>query len=211
MALKARQSRPDRALGSESSERRPSPCCDNSQKIALAPGLGYLSGVTRRYPLESLRELRRRERDARADQLAEQLGGVEAAEKRVRMAESARQREQDAHQQVEAAEWSRTLAGITRVADLVRAAEWRRAARERETASAEKVRAADLAVSRERSEAEARRVALSLADADGRILERHFRGWNEERTRVAERASEEEAADGWLGRRSRSGGRGRGP
>ena len=156
--------------------------------------------MTWRYPLQSLRDLRRRARDARAEQLAVRLRRLEAARQAAGTAREARQRELDAHRQVEAAERDRIGAGLSRVADLAALDRWRRSADEREAASSRKVSNADRAFCAERSETEVTRRALSVADAEASAVERHHRRWSHKEAARAERTAEEEASDAWLGR-----------
>jgi hypothetical protein len=132
--------------------------------------------------------------------MAARLRRLEAAWQAAMTARAARQRELDDHRQVEAAERNRISAGLTRVADLAALDRWRRAAGEREAASNRKVSDAERAVGAERSETEITRRALAVAEAEANVLERHHRGWLREEGQRAERAAEEEATEGWLGR-----------
>jgi hypothetical protein len=150
--------------------------------------------------MQSLRDLRRRARDARAQQLAARLHRLEAAQQAALAARAARQREFDDHRQAEAAERSRIHAGPTRVADLAALDHWRRAADEREAVSNKKVSDAERAVGAERSETEMTRRALAVAEAEANVLERHHQGWLREEAQRAERTAEEEAAETWLSR-----------
>jgi colicin import membrane protein len=151
--------------------------------------------VKRRYPLESLRAVKKQQLDRRALAVAEQTRRVEQAQKQRSILERERDAEESRARRIAAAERGRLEAGGARVADLASMHDWAASAAHR---IAERRRAERSAGERETLERDAEtsaRAALAGADAEAKAVEKHRGHWHKERDAAAERAVEEEAQD----------------
>ena len=157
----------------------------------------------RRYPLEALRELRRRTTEDRRLDTAKRQTEHQAAEQALSQARAGRQRAEQAAGAVDEAEHARVEQGQARALDLQQHGAWQAGAqgrldqlRAQETSAQATERKAALAE-------EHARTRLASADADERVVERHERSWKQRREAADEKAGEEEAAERHAARRPR--------
>lgn len=157
--------------------------------------------MSRRYPLQVLKTLRKEALDARTRDLADRIGEREARERDQARARAAQRVEAEARAGVHGTERELLEGGELRAADLTRAATFELGASERAA------RLADIEARAARSTGDARdaedeaRGAVVLADAETRAVERHQQAWHAERARERERAAQDDAEDAWNARR----------
>jgi hypothetical protein len=160
--------------------------------------------MKRRYPLESLRWMRRRAVDERALEVAEQARRTQQAKERAAAADRAVKGEQARTREVERAERERIEQGGARVGDLQQAASFSVGAAERVSKAEERERRErDRAAEQARAEAVARG-ELASADAEAKAVDKHREGWQRELDARVEAEQEEAAGEVWEARRRRS-------
>jgi uncharacterized Zn finger protein len=151
--------------------------------------------VKSRYPLDSLRSIRRRTVDEKLSELAAQLGRVKAAAALVESAQRVREASETTLRNGLDVERERLQSGAARALDLEGEDRWARAKAEeietldvRETDARENLRA-------EVSNEEQLKSALVLADADADAVDKHHDKWQKRLLVQAELAEEEAAAE----------------
>lgn len=157
--------------------------------------------MKRRYPLDTLQDVRRQAVDERAREVSEQVERTERADAQAKRSVAVRRAEAERSRRVAASEHARVEEGAARAADLAALGAWRVGAALREHTLEEAESAARGQLALERT-AEARaRAALSDADADAKAVEKHRARWDAERAAREERAEEDAAAEVWSGRK----------
>lgn len=153
--------------------------------------------MRRRYPLESLRSLRREQVDRSTTQLGAERQRLDESIRARERAEHQRQDEEERARKVRALERDRLSRGTIRAGDLEQAGQWARGAEDRarclhqaEAQAMSEERAQQQAVERARAE-------LAQAEAKAQAVERHRERWQTAEGRVEERNEEEQAMDGW--------------
>lgn len=157
--------------------------------------------MTRRYPLETLRDVRGRAVDERSKAVGEAKRRTEQADHQARAATSRRQAEEAEAAAVSGAERERLEEGTATVADMVRAAEFAVGAQERIAGKRQVEEGAHRALDEEKSKEEDARVALRQADADAKVVDKHRDQWAKENRARAEQAQDEAAEEVWNSRR----------
>jgi hypothetical protein len=153
--------------------------------------------VRRRYPLESLRSLRREQVTEGTTKLGAERQRLEESVRVRERAEQLRQEEEERARRVRALERDRLVRGAVRAWDLEQAGQWAQGADDRarclhqaEARAMSEQRSQEQAVERARAE-------LAQAEAKAQAVERHRERWQAAEARVEERDEEEQAMDGW--------------
>lgn len=161
--------------------------------------------MKRRYPLESLRLAKQRDREANAVAALSAADRRRTAEEAALRARAGRQRaaeELGAHLALEGA---RIDAGVARAGDLARGEHYREDAEQRlRWEEASEQRAEEQAVALSRTE-DVARDALSRARGAERAVDEHLARFLATESRESERREEEEAGDSWSASRPRAG------
>jgi flagellar biosynthesis chaperone FliJ len=153
--------------------------------------------VRRRYPLESLRSLRREQVDESTAKLGRERQRLDETIRERKQAERTRQEEEDRARKVLALERERLVRGALRASDLSQTEDWARGAEVR----AQRLRQAEArATSEERTQAvavERARSDLAEAEAKAEAVARHRERWQMGEARIEELKAEDQAMDGW--------------
>ena len=156
--------------------------------------------MTRRYPLEALKDVRRSAVDGHVREVAERAAATGEASREEERARSLRQAEEDAARAALEAERARVERGTARAVDLQAELAWEQA---------ERARLAGLRQAEERRREATRRAAgleqtaraeLARAEADAKAVEEHRQRWHAEGERKRELEQEDAVQDGWAAR-----------
>ena len=126
--------------------------------------------MKRRYPLESLRSVRRCQVDEQAGEVARQAQRTRQAKQRYHAARRTREAEQERNRCVLGSERQRLEHGVARAGDLQQAEDFGRGAQQRESQLRKTERAAEQCVQAEQQTESSAHQALCEADADAKVV-----------------------------------------
>ena len=164
--------------------------------------------MKRRYPLESLRSVRRCQVDEQAGEVARQAQRTRQAKQRYHAARRTREAEQERNRCVLGSERQRLERGVARAGDLQQAEDFGRGAQQRESQLRKTERAAEQCVQAEQQTESSAHQALCEADADAKVVNEHHARWKAKRQAERERAEEEAAEEAFAARRRGQPGKG---
>ena len=156
--------------------------------------------MKRRYPLESLRSVRRSQVDEQAGEVARQAEQTRQAKERQAQARRAREAAQEQSRRVLGVERQRLESGQARAADLHQADAFARGAQQRESRLRADERAAERRAQAERDSESAARQALCEADVDAKVVDEHHARWKTQLEAERERSDEEAAEEAFAAR-----------
>lgn len=160
--------------------------------------------MKRRYPLEAVRDLRRKKVEDDARELAARTRAVKRAEAGHARARAERVQVEAQVDRCRKVELDELEAGRLKAADLERGAAWDAAARARIAELRDREQASDAALKASLGEEARAKKTLEQHHGESDVLERHRRAFLDEQARTLERVAEEAAADAFAARRGRS-------
>jgi hypothetical protein len=161
--------------------------------------------VTKKYPLEPLRQVRDDKLDRAQRALAHANGKLGEARTELERREREQVATEEAAQRIRAAETDRLERGELSASDLMRAAAWSVGAGLQKQAKMEQVQAARAATISAEEAALARRSAMENAQAEKELVERNRHRWMQAENTKALLAEEQAAEEAHLARRHRGG------
>jgi hypothetical protein len=157
--------------------------------------------ASKKYPLDSLLELRENEADRAAKVLAEAVRQREGAERAKRDAVEAKRRAADEARAIREAELARLEAGHLKAADLMRGDAWAAGVAAQQSRLEDEVMRAGERVAEARSAEGSAQSEVTARKADVDVVEKDRAKWQDRARREAEVRDEEEAAEAWRPRR----------